>query len=381
MIFVQCSDYYYVYLYLYILKIAIFLSMRTHLGQELARRVVGFYEKHDCCRPAAIKHFVSEGVSRSTTYAILRRYLDTGRVDYSKNRGPKATSCSAANTKRIANCLAKNPRLTLAAMAGKCRMSITSVRKCLKLANIETHKRVVAPKYIKNQAVRCKEAAKMLLAKTMPKHGRKVIVMDDETYVYENPEENASQSFFRAEKGVTVPDNVMFKAKTKFAGKYLVWQAISQDGQVSPPLIMKGTLNGQTYEKECLRGILLPWLKANFNLNEILFWPDLATCHYTRGATELPQSESIECIKRDENAPNLPQARPIEKYWALCKRDYSKLPIKPKSLRSFRYQWSKISKNVIEKSGERLFANLREKLRLVRKHGPYGPLKNVNLQH
>lgn len=47
--------------------------------------------------------------------------------------------------------------------------------------------------------------------------------MDDETYVYNEPDENASHSFYRVREGAQVPDEVRFKQKTKFAGKYLVW--------------------------------------------------------------------------------------------------------------------------------------------------------------
>jgi len=58
------------------------------------------------------------------------------------------------------------------------------------------------------------------------------------------------------------------------------------------------------------------------NKRKILFWPDMASCHYTSEVKECFESESIEFVEKAENAPNISEAHPIERFWALCKREY-----------------------------------------------------------
>lgn len=95
-------------------------------------------------------------------------------------------------------------------------------------------------------------------------------------------------------------------------------------------------MNSEKYLNSCLKGILVPWIEQNFDTEQVIFWPDLATSHYTQPVASFLESKKIEFVRKNENAPNLPQARPIERYWALCKREYSKLDSMPKTLRQFK---------------------------------------------
>jgi len=55
-------------------------------------------------------------------------------------------------------------------------------------------------------------------------------------------------------------------------------------------------------------------------------------------------------MRKDENAPNLPQCRLIEKYWALVKGRMRKY----ESRNSFKRRWSKCSNFVMQNSGGKL---------------------------
>ena len=67
------------------------------------------------------------------------------------------------------------------------------------------------------------------------------------------------------------------------------------------------------------------------------------------------RSQNISFVERQNNAPNRPQVRSIEKYWALCKKEYKK------SSRAQKFQWFQnnlaeyILKKVIEMSGKTLW--------------------------
>ncbi len=104
----------------------------------------------------------------------------------------------------------------------------------------------------------------------------------------------------------------------------------------------------------------------------------MAKVHYARAVTAHLKSIGLEFIEFENNAPKVPQARPIEKYWTICKVKYKARKIGAKSLSSFKRIWKKISGEVAEQSGERLMEHVRRKIRSVGRDGVYGPLKARN---
>lgn len=100
----------------------------------------------------------------------------------------------------------------------------------------------------------------------------------------------------------------------------MIWQAISSDGKASEPYISNGTMDSETYLK-VLKKYLISWINSNFKPEGVIFWPDLATCHYATIVQEYLRDQKIHFVPKSENAPNLPQARPIGKYWVLVKRE------------------------------------------------------------
>lgn len=83
--------------------------------------------------------------------------------------------------------------------------------------------------------------------KIVPSGVRKFIVMDDETYVPQDPTQVPGSEFYCKKPSSNSPDSVLFEAKTKFFKKFLLWQAIDMEGNVSEPFITKGTINGKIY--------------------------------------------------------------------------------------------------------------------------------------
>ena len=50
-----------------------------------------------------------------------------------------------------------------------------------------------------------------------------------------------------------------------------------------------------------------------------MFWPDLASCHYTKENLAFLEENGIAYVKKEENPPSAPQIRPIENYWGILK--------------------------------------------------------------
>ena len=66
---------------------------------------------------------------------------------------------------------------------------------------------------------------------------------------------------------------------------------------------------------------------------------------------------------KEENPPNIPHLRPIETFWALRKKAYSKLQKTPNTLRKFWFQRKKISTEIEKSSGKALMDKVKEKIK------------------
>ena len=79
----------------------------------------------------------------------------------------------------------------------------------------------------------------------------------------------------------------------------------------------------------------------------------MASSHYSKIVTSHLKLENVEFVARNENAPNVPHLRPIEKFWAICKQEYKKLKNPPKNISDVSSEWKKISKKVGKNFDER----------------------------
>jgi hypothetical protein len=100
----------------------------------------------------------------------------------------------------------------------------------------------------------------------------------------------------------------------------------------------------------------------------------LAPCHYATKVTDYMKEIRLDIIPKKSNAPNVPQARGIEQFWAACKRKYKKRLNEPKNIRGFKKVWSTISKSVSEQSGKLIMRNSYKNLMKIAFKGVQGGL-------
>ena len=98
-------------------------------------------------------------------------------------------------------------------------------------------------------------------------------------------------------------------------------QAICSCGRASQSFITTGTVNKEIYREECLKKRLLPFLRSHDAPS--LFWPDLTSCHYAKDVLEWYKANGVHVVPKEANPLNCPELRPIERYWALVKRELS----------------------------------------------------------
>ena len=67
-------------------------------------------------------------------------------------------------------------------------------------------------------------------------------------------------------------------------------------------------------------GVETTFIEKHHHGDSILFWPDLASAHYSKEVQAFLVNHGITCVKRSQNSPNVPQARPIETIWSLLEQ-------------------------------------------------------------
>ena len=140
--------------------------------------------------------------------------------------------------------------------------------------------------------------------------------MDDEKYLtISNHNMPATTRYYTMNKD-TCPDNVRFKGQDKYPVKVLVWIAISERGMTKPfvRLHKSAAINRKLYIDECLEKRLLPFIHKHHRDFNYIFWPDLASTHYSKDSTAW-MNEYVNYVVKEDNPLNVPQARPIENFW------------------------------------------------------------------
>lgn len=195
--------------------------------------------------------------------------------------------------------------------------------------------------------------------------------MDDEKYFSFSWNNGNINSGFYSDDLKKTPDKVRYSAKAKFEPKVLVWAAISAKG-ISQLYIQDSkamAVNADVYINKCLVK-LEKFIKDRHSEDDILFWPDLASCHYAKKTLEWLNTKNIPFVPKYANPPNVPKARPIEDFWGLlCQKVYehgweakSTEELKKKIKSSVK----KIDMNVVQS----MIGGIKHKIRLIEDRGP-----------
>jgi len=345
-------------------------------SQELAIRICHYYE--DAAhrdRKKTYQYFTSQGIAKMTICRILQRYDARGTAIYKKHEGRTATVLTSKVVNQVDQAYKRDPNLSVRKLAQKLNISPRSVHRAkVDKLKLQTFKAISTPKYVKDQAERAKRNCRKIVEKRLSKEPQKILVIDDETYCPIDPDDINGPKYYTCKHKSDVSVKAKTKPKKKFVKQYLVWQCMDETGAVSKPYVTTATMTNKNYLKSCLKRILIPFI----NGRDVLFWPDMASCHYHRNVTDFLGAKNIDFVQKENNAPSVPQARPIEKFWALCKAEYRKRRKPAKNLRSFRTIWSNISKKVAKKSGKALMRGVRKKLRQIGRKGVYAAYKGLN---
>ena len=249
--------------------------MRVSERQVIAHRVLQYYQKHGM--KETVRHFAEEEEKPNTIRVIINRCLRTGSSEFKPKPGRSRTVATPEVVKAVKKKLI-NRNTSERVVAKEVGISDTTVHRIKSEHNIKTHKCIETPSYENDQADR----AQNLCRKLYRKSSKKVFILDDETYVPADPKQVHVRKFYNFTDKSKVPNSVRFKPKAKFPKKFLVWQVIDELGNVSKPYVKLKSMKSDEYLEECLKKILLPFIQKYHSDSDVLFWPDLASIHYSK---------------------------------------------------------------------------------------------------
>lgn len=297
--------------------------------------------------------------SQSTVRKVILRYLDslsTKRASSKQIHTPKDPALVA----KVLRDIKKNPNLSLRKRAQNLETTKSHIARIMKNHGIKTFRKIRTPRRSDKQSTTVKTRQRRLYDQILTKHTG-CILMDDETYQYSDLGQTRGPEFYCAEERLGVEDKHKFKELEKFPEKYLIWQAICTCGLKTTPYISKGTMNGDSYLKNCLKRRLLPLIKKHNT--PVLFWPDLPSCHFSKSVKEWYEKEGLFVVPKECNPPNTPEIRPIERYWAIVKRKLLDDGTRVTSVEGFRRKWIRYASTMTIEVVQNLMGGVRSKVR------------------
>lgn len=340
--------------------------MKVSTQIDLRKRVYALLGTNN--KNFTLHHFLQEGISRRTLYNIFSRYDNNIEAENKKKSG-RPPKLNEKQCKKLKECAQNKIGVSLRKLSRKFNVSKTCISDTLHKNSIKCFKRSKAPLYTEKQLAEIPKKCRLLRMKYL--NGDKVLVMDDEKYfTFSNSSDVANQRYYTSNKQTT-PDKIKLIQKSKFEPKILVWAAISNKG-VSELYIQTSrsvSVNADIYISKCLTK-LVKFIKKHHTGQNVIFWPDLASCHYAKKTTEWLKSKNVDLVPKKANPPNIPAARPIEDFWAnLSKAVYSN-GWEAKSAKQLKNRIRSCAKKMDIIVIQTMMDHVKSKLRQIEENGP-----------
>lgn len=262
--------------------------------------------------------FKDKPITARTIYNVLRDCRE-GKEQENKKKSGRPPSLGNRAVQNLLKGAKNKIGSSQRKLSRKYGVSQRTVGRILKKNNLQVRKRKTAPKYTAKQLENIPKCCRALRVKHSIRD--KFIIMDDEKYfTFSNSSMLGNDSFY-TDNYEMAPDNVKYAGKTKFEPKVLMWIAISSKG-ISVPYFQSSSsvsVNTDIYIANCLPK-LKRFIEEKHANDKIIFWPDLASCHYANKTQNWLRKQKIDFVPKNDNPPNVPQARPIERFWAILSR-------------------------------------------------------------
>lgn len=296
----------------------------------------------------------------STVRSVIQRFNARLTIDRAPGSGGNRNDQCEKLHKAVLRSFDANPGMSNRDRAKKHKVHEKTIRNVRDKAKLKSYKAIKYPNRTDKQESAVKKRSRLLYDNILTKHNG-CLLIDDETYVKLDLKQHPGQKFYVA----TIRGRVLPKWKyiclDKFAKKALIWQGICSCGRKTRPFITTSTMKSENYINECLIKRVLPFIRQH--RGAVKFWPDLASCHYSKKTVEWYQSNGVDFIPKHMNPPNTPQFRPIEKYWAIVKAKLKKNGGVVREVKAMYAKWTYFSRKVTNEVVQRLMGSIKRRVR------------------
>ncbi|CAF0730696.1 unnamed protein product [Adineta steineri] len=288
--------------------------------EALSQRVCNFYtDSSNNSVKTTVNYFKKQNIPQTTIYNILRKYRQHGTTKYLPKSG-RPCKISDKQLHRLVKSVNNRCGVSQRKLGRRFKVHYSTISRTLKKrTSIVFRKRRKAPKMDnEDQENRARKNCGKMYRKLLSGCD---VILDDEKYFKLSGNDVGGNGYFYSTDPATTPSNIKFQKKKTFEPKLMIWMAMSSKG-VSGVYIHKSkqAVRQTTYLEECINKRLIPFIENYHQDGNYMFWPDLASAHYSNVVKERLNEKNVPFVPRPNNPPNVPQARPIETVWALLER-------------------------------------------------------------
>lgn len=332
---------------------------------------VAWSARGDASKAEFVANMIKVGWKRRSVYNTVKRLENNESMDRKPGQGKKVLGMTISREIKLCHEADHKVGLSFRKLARKYKINDKTVKKILKRNGITLNKRKDAPKISEKQEKVIKTRLRKLSRGPLKKENDHIdVIMDDESYFDENGMSFHGSNTFLSSDPKNEPHDIKYREKSKYPFKIMVWVAISKKGR-SRFFVKKtqGAVNSEIYIKDCLKSKLLPFIKKYYPDDNYVFWPDLASSHYSKKTQDFMREEKINFIPKELNPPNCPNLRPIESFWSKIKREVYADGWTPKDADDLHEKVSKVMSKVGQTIGESFMSNVSKNVRLADRKG------------
>lgn len=297
---------------------------------------------------------------RTTAQGVLKKFKARLTNERAQGSGRKPGTHNKKLYQKVRLSFKTNPGLSNRDRAKRFNTSEGTIRNIRKKSGLKSFKAIKYPNRSDKQRFEVKKRSRRLYSEILTKHNGCLLV-DDETYVKLDLKQNAGSKYYVATIRGKVLDKWKYIFVDKYAKKAMIWQGICSCGKKTRPFVTSSMMNSDIYIEECLKKRVLPFIRQH--RVPVKFWPDLASCHYSKKTVEFYMSNNIDFVLKDCNPPNCPQFRPIEKFWAIVKAKLKKNAGVVENIKAMHAKWIYFSEKVMATVVQKLMGSIKRKVR------------------
>lgn len=342
--------------------------------QERQNLIISFVENHpDLSLYRCAKELEKFEIGRSTCYSVGQKVRNHETINNYNSSGRKSRIMTDRKLTKFAE-VAEGWTRSQRKLAAEFGISIRYCQFLLEKFNIKAWKKRDAPKSSPGQVERQQARLQVLAGNLIPVSGKKDIIEDDESYF---PLAGKLNKYFLSSDPSSADPQVTLRPRSKFERRMCIWMAISRKG-CSRPFYLPANcaINAHIYSTECIKKRLVPFIRKNYPNRRYIFWPDGASCHYAAVTMATIHEFGINIVGKEDNPPNVPQLRSIERFWAHLKAKVYENGWEAENFTQLKRRITTKIKEFDSDYFERLFAHEKVRIAAAAESGPLSVISN-----